>query len=159
MKFETRTLVEAESGISLVRDGKTETLALGPAGDAQLNSRGEAATLTAPMVFVGYGLVIPEANYDDLAGLDLQGKSGGVCECAGSGGGFGQSEIALLFGRGALGRASGKPVRWGWRLLPIRGCLRRMPRRGPAADRAGRGGRGVRAAAAARDESGRPGTE
>ena len=26
------------------------------------------------MVFVGYGLTIPEKNYDDLAGLDLKGK-------------------------------------------------------------------------------------
>ena len=26
------------------------------------------------MVFVGYGLVVPEMKYDDLAGLDLRGK-------------------------------------------------------------------------------------
>jgi Zn-dependent M28 family amino/carboxypeptidase len=30
--------------------------------------------VNAPMVFVGYGLKIPEQNYDDLAGLDLKGK-------------------------------------------------------------------------------------
>ena len=35
------------------------------------------------MVFVGYGLRIPEANYDELAGIDLQGQDRGVCECAG----------------------------------------------------------------------------
>ena len=29
---------------------------------------------TAPMVFVGYGLVVPETNYDDLAGVELRGK-------------------------------------------------------------------------------------
>jgi hypothetical protein len=28
----------------------------------------------APLVFVGYGLRIPEQNYDDFAGLDLKGK-------------------------------------------------------------------------------------
>ena len=28
----------------------------------------------APIVFVGYGLTVPEMNYDDLAGLDLGGK-------------------------------------------------------------------------------------
>src|SRR5262249_46048083 len=28
----------------------------------------------APLVFVGYGLTVPEQNYDDLAGLDLNGK-------------------------------------------------------------------------------------
>ena len=26
------------------------------------------------MVFVGYGLRVPEAKYDDLAGIDLRGK-------------------------------------------------------------------------------------
>src|SRR5215510_15244635 len=31
-------------------------------------------TLEAPTVFVGYGLSIPEAHYDDFAGLDLRGK-------------------------------------------------------------------------------------
>ena len=30
--------------------------------------------ITAPLVFAGYGLKIPENNYDDLAGLDLKGK-------------------------------------------------------------------------------------
>jgi hypothetical protein len=28
----------------------------------------------APAVFAGYGLTVPESNYDDLAGLDLEGK-------------------------------------------------------------------------------------
>ena len=28
----------------------------------------------APLVFVGYGLKVPETGYDDLARLDLQGK-------------------------------------------------------------------------------------
>jgi Zn-dependent M28 family amino/carboxypeptidase len=31
-------------------------------------------TVDAPLVFVGYGLHIPEAGHDDLAGLDLKGK-------------------------------------------------------------------------------------
>ena len=74
VQFETRTLEEAKSSLALTRDGKTEVLQLAqPNADAQLSSRGEAA-ITAPMVFVGYGLVIPEANIDDLAGLDLKGK-------------------------------------------------------------------------------------
>ncbi len=33
-----------------------------------------APELQAPLVFVGYGLSIPEKNYDDLSGLDLNGK-------------------------------------------------------------------------------------
>src|SRR4051812_24699302 len=75
VKFEARTLVEAESSLALTRGGKIETLQLAqPNPDAQLSSRGEAPELTASMVFVGYGLVIPEANVDNLAGLDLHGK-------------------------------------------------------------------------------------
>ncbi len=37
-------------------------------------AKGSALTTDAPAVFVGYGLAIPEANYDDFAGLDLKGK-------------------------------------------------------------------------------------
>jgi hypothetical protein len=33
-----------------------------------------APAAEAPLVFVGYGLTIPEMHYDDLAGLDLRGK-------------------------------------------------------------------------------------
>jgi hypothetical protein len=73
VKFETRLLVEDQSSLALVRDGKAEPLTLGT--DATLSARADLApTLEAPMVFVGYGMVIPEANYDDLAGLDLHGK-------------------------------------------------------------------------------------
>lgn len=73
VKFETRTLVPDQSSMELVRDNAAEPLT--PGRDATLSSRGEATDqLTAPMVFVGYGLVIPEANYNDLAGLDLHGK-------------------------------------------------------------------------------------
>jgi hypothetical protein len=73
VKFETRTLVPDQSGMALVTDGKAEPLASGQ--EATLSSRGEASgTVSAPMVFVGYGLNIPEANYNDLKGLDLHGK-------------------------------------------------------------------------------------
>jgi hypothetical protein len=73
VKFETRTLVPDQSSMALVHDGTAEPLA--PGRDATLSSRGEAADpVTAPMVFVGYGLVIPEAKHNDLEGLDLHGK-------------------------------------------------------------------------------------
>ncbi len=71
--FESRQLNEAESGLWLVRDGKAEPLALGT--EASLSPRpGLSHSLEAPMVFAGYGMVIPETRYDDLAGLDLRGK-------------------------------------------------------------------------------------
>jgi Zn-dependent M28 family amino/carboxypeptidase len=33
-----------------------------------------APEVEAPLVFVGYGLKVPEKNYDDLAGVDIRGK-------------------------------------------------------------------------------------
>jgi hypothetical protein len=73
IKFESRLLVQEKSSLTLIRDGKEEPLALG--AEATLSARaGLAPKLEAPMVFVGYGLVIPEAHWDELAGLDLKGK-------------------------------------------------------------------------------------
>jgi Zn-dependent M28 family amino/carboxypeptidase len=73
VKFEVRQIVEKHSSIALIRDGKSEPLALGE--DAFFNTRVNLAPeIEAPLVFVGYGLTIPEKNYDDLAGLDLKGK-------------------------------------------------------------------------------------
>jgi hypothetical protein len=73
VKFETRQLVEEESSLTLVRDGKAEPLKLGE--EANLSPRADLApSVEAGMVFVGTGLHIPEAKYDDLAGLDLKGK-------------------------------------------------------------------------------------
>jgi Zn-dependent M28 family amino/carboxypeptidase len=72
VKFETRQLVEEESSIAIVRDGEAETL---DRLDATQSSRADLApSMDAGMVFVGYGLRVPEANYDDLAGIDLRGK-------------------------------------------------------------------------------------
>ena len=72
VKFETKLLVADESSIALVRDGNAESLAVGT--DATLNARAGNGAVEAPMVFAGYGMSIPEAHYDDLAGLDLKGK-------------------------------------------------------------------------------------
>src|SRR5262249_38660152 len=73
VKFESRQIVEKDSSLALVRDGKKEVLTFGD--DAILSTRVDlAASVAAPLVFVGYGLTIPEMNYDDLAGLDLKGE-------------------------------------------------------------------------------------
>jgi Zn-dependent M28 family amino/carboxypeptidase len=73
VKFEVRQIVEKDSSIALIREGKSEPLTLGE--DAFFNTRVNLAPeIEAPLVFVGYGLTIPEKNYDDLAGLDLKGK-------------------------------------------------------------------------------------
>ena len=50
-----------------------EPLLIGP--DILLGSRlTEPAVVDAPMVFIGYGLHMPDVKYDDFAGLDLKGK-------------------------------------------------------------------------------------
>jgi hypothetical protein len=73
MPFDERTLREGESSVALVRDGKAEPLKLG--NDGILGTRvDEAPVVKAPLVFAGYGLKIPESNYDDLNGLDVKDK-------------------------------------------------------------------------------------
>jgi len=73
VKLESRVLVPDQSKLALVRDGVEQPLAIGE--DASLSARGELdGSIEAPMVFIGYGLSIPEAKWDDLAGQDLRGK-------------------------------------------------------------------------------------
>jgi hypothetical protein len=72
VKFETRQLVEEESSIAIVREGAEEVL---DRLDATQSTRADLApVMEAAMVFVGYGLRVPEAGYDDLGGVDLRGK-------------------------------------------------------------------------------------
>jgi len=74
VKFVSRQIVEKDSSAMLVASGKAEPLTLGD--DAYFTTRAELSSeeITAPLIFVGYGLKIPEKNYDDLSGLDLHGK-------------------------------------------------------------------------------------
>src|SRR5919198_1128566 len=72
VKLRTRRIVEAQSSLAIIRDGKTEPLTLGD--DANISMRVDPApALEAPLVFVGYGLRIPERNIDDLRDVPLQG--------------------------------------------------------------------------------------
>ena len=73
VKFESRQIIEKDSSAALIRDGKSQPLTLGE--DCYFSTRTDLAPeIEAPLVFVGYGLTIPEKNYDDFAGLDLHGK-------------------------------------------------------------------------------------
>jgi Zn-dependent M28 family amino/carboxypeptidase len=73
VKFVSRQIVEKDCSLALVRDGKREALTLGE--DAIIGMRiMPAPEVEAPLVFAGYGLKVPEKNYDDFAGLDLRGK-------------------------------------------------------------------------------------
>lgn len=73
MQFESRQIVESASSLALVKGKLVEPLSF--ADDAFFSTRVDLApSVEAPLVFAGYGLSIPEKNYDDLAGLDLKGK-------------------------------------------------------------------------------------
>src|SRR5579885_221689 len=67
VKFNVRKLDEAASSLAIVRGGTATPLVLGD--DASFSLRADLApSVDAPAVFVGYGLVVPEKNYDDLKG-------------------------------------------------------------------------------------------
>jgi Zn-dependent M28 family amino/carboxypeptidase len=72
MKFVTRKVVESESHVTLIRDGKPEAMKLGD--DVYFSTRVDIEAVKAPLVFAGYGLRVPEYKIDDLSGLDLKGK-------------------------------------------------------------------------------------
>src|SRR5436305_2267248 len=74
VRFVQREIDESHSSAALVRDGRPEPLSLGE--DAFFSARVDLAPeeITAPLVFTGYGLQVPEKGYDDLTGLDLRGK-------------------------------------------------------------------------------------
>ena len=74
VKFISREIIEKDSSLALVRNAAVELLTLGE--EAFFSTRVDLSPdpIQAPLVFVGYGLVVPEKNYDDLAGLDLKGK-------------------------------------------------------------------------------------
>jgi len=74
VRFNQYEVDEAKSSLALVTNGQAKPLSF--ADDAFISSRAtrNSANLTAPLVFIGYGLKIPEKNLDELAGLDLKGK-------------------------------------------------------------------------------------
>jgi len=74
IRFRSRRIVEAQSSLALVRPGGVvESVELGE--EATFSMRIEPApSVEAAIVFAGYGLQVPEAKHDDLAGLDLKGK-------------------------------------------------------------------------------------
>ena len=65
---------ESKSSLALLGNGQSKQLSL--ADDAYISTRftHASATLNAPLVFIGYGLRVPEKNLDELAGLDVKGK-------------------------------------------------------------------------------------
>ncbi|HKA19148.1 MAG TPA: M28 family metallopeptidase [Blastocatellia bacterium] len=73
VKFISRKVIEEQCRLAIVRNGKLEPILLGEEATFGM-SIDQAPQTEAPIVFVGYGLTVPEMNYDDLAGLDLRRK-------------------------------------------------------------------------------------
>ncbi len=73
VKLRARDIVEAETNVALVTAGQPKPLTIGE--EIVLSARVDLAPMIeAPLVFVGYGLDMPDANYHDFSGLDLKGK-------------------------------------------------------------------------------------
>jgi len=74
IRFTQYQVDESKSSLDLVSKGQSRRLSF--ADEAFISSRGTHASagINASLVFVGYGLQIPEKHLDDLGGLDLSGK-------------------------------------------------------------------------------------
>lgn len=73
VKFKVQKVLPEQSSAALVAEGQTTPLRVGP--DLILSSRvPQPEAIEAPLVFIGYGLHLPEVGYDDFARQDLKGK-------------------------------------------------------------------------------------
>jgi Zn-dependent M28 family amino/carboxypeptidase len=71
----TASRAASEGGISYTSaDGKSGALTFGEDYLPAAQPNKAEVSLTAPLVFVGYGVVAPERGRDDYAGLDVKGK-------------------------------------------------------------------------------------
>lgn len=73
VQFREQTVDADKSRVALTGPGGATPLAVGP--DILPGSRvTHRPTVDAPLVFIGYGIHLPDAGHDDFAGLDLKGK-------------------------------------------------------------------------------------
>lgn len=73
VRFEVRQLDPAATTVALVRPQGAQPLTIGR--DVLVGLGGDPADrLEAPLVFAGYGLRVPEAGWDDFAGLPVKGR-------------------------------------------------------------------------------------
>ncbi|HLL31418.1 MAG TPA: M28 family metallopeptidase [Allosphingosinicella sp.] len=110
--FEEQFVDAAASSAALVAGGRSTALSI--PGDIIIG-RGDGRRperIEAPLIFVGYGLHMPEAGHDDFAGVDLKGKiavvvSGGPADVSGALKAHARRDRArLLSERGAAGLLS-----------------------------------------------------
>ena len=68
--FDVQRVIASKSSMNLVVDGKVTPLVLGE--DAILGSRSaQVGKVDAPLVFIGYGLHLPESKYDDFNSAEV----------------------------------------------------------------------------------------
>src|SRR5262245_39337928 len=72
VEFNVLQLDEANSSLAITQRGKPVPFEFGK--DGFLSASGNAEAIEARAVFIGYGLKIPEVDYDDFAGVDLKDK-------------------------------------------------------------------------------------
>ena len=107
--FIAQTVDQAASHAALTRGGAP--LLLHPGEDLLFGAGGgpAPARIAAPLVFIGYGLHLPEQGHDDFRGVDLRGKiavviSGGPADIAGPVKATARAERAHLLAKlGAVG--------------------------------------------------------
>ncbi len=61
------------SGSVILKTGKTNKILI-PGEDFYPGANPDNGKINAPLVFVGHGITYPEMNYDDYAGIDVNGK-------------------------------------------------------------------------------------
>jgi len=71
-EFDTRRLIPGKSSVEVVIDGKIQELEV-PEEAIPFPSGNSGDVVEAPLLFAGYGLVVPESGYDDFAGLPTAG--------------------------------------------------------------------------------------
>lgn len=128
VNFDVQRVLADQSSMSLVVDGKPVSLVLGQ--DAILGTRlAQPKHVEAPLIFIGYGLHLPEANYDDfdspeVSAASLKGKivvyvNGGPADLPGPLKSFARTSpfIKALRDAGAVGAISiptPKSMDFGW---------------------------------------------
>jgi hypothetical protein len=65
---------EETSSLALIQDGKEQPLVYGRNFILSPNFGLPISEISAPVVFVGFGVSAPELGYDDYAGIDVRGK-------------------------------------------------------------------------------------
>ena len=75
---EVTSVVPGESGLRLIAAGRERTFSFPE--DATVGRSFEAGKASGEIVFLGYGLRAPDLGWDDLAGIDLQGKVAVILE-------------------------------------------------------------------------------